>query len=630
MFNQSLNGRSLRRGTLILLLAVAALAALGQTGCTTLSEWVQNGFKVGPNYEPPPAPLPMDWIDTNDPNVRHGDPNLCSWWDVFDDPILTKLLYQSYANNLTVRAAGSQILSAQIARYIAKSELLPQAQTGILGYSRTMVSETGGTPPGPGPTFGTGLNPGAILSPVTTPASPITAATPTATGSFTNPINPGSAAAAGPGPGGGSGRGRYFMNIGMDLNASWELDFWGLFRRNLEAADASLDQSVNNYDELLVLLLANVATQYVEIRTFQRRLELARQNVALQEPLVAAYEKRYKAGIANSAPGYFQLLSNLENTRALIPFLEISLRQANNQLCILLGQPVHDLLPELGDGTVADPKNPKNRFVRIPEPREPAVVVGIPGAFLLRRPDVRAAEDQLRIQSAQIGISEAEMFPHIGINGTIGLASNSFRTWFEGKSITGSIGPTLTWNILQYGRLLANVRFQNVQLQQFVSQYQQAILNANEDAENALVAYLRTIQQADHLQRSANAAVGLTTYLIRQYKEGFLPAGAPDTSAFINQLFTSINFQVNQQDVAAQAQGNIALNLILLYRAMGGGWEIRKTDPNDVCAQANPEEATGPAPGTAPERLPVPKESIPTLPAPRPDPDTMPKEERKG
>jgi len=383
---------------------------------------------------------------------------------------------------------------------------------------------------------------------------------------------------------------RFFNNISTSLNASWELDFWGLFRRNLEAANASLEQSVNNYDEMLVLLLANVANQYVEIRTLQRRLELARENVALQEPLVAAYETRYKAGMENAYPGYYQLLSNLENTKALIPQLEISLRQANNQLCILLGQPVHDLLLELGDGTVPDPADPKKRMVRIPRPRDASVVVGIPGEFLLRRPDVRAAEDQLKIQSAQIGIAEAEMLPHIGINGSIGLASNNFQRLFEGRSFTGGLGPTLTWNILNYGRLLANVRFQNVQYSQFVATYQQAVLNANQDAENSLIAYLRIWDQSEHLQISADAAAKLTNYLIRQYEGGFLPPGAADTSAFITQLFTAVNFRVTQQDAAAQAEGNIALNLILLYRAMGGGWQIRQQDGHDVSAKARTDE----------------------------------------
>jgi len=585
MLNHSTARRLMQRGTLVLLFGLTAAAALVQTGCSAVSEWVHNGFKVGPNYEPPPSPVPNQWIDTNDPKVRQGDPNLCAWWDVFDDPILTELLHDSYANNLTIRAAGLQILQAQIARFIAKSELLPQAQNAILGYTRNMASGTGGSPIGPGASFGTALSPASTLSPVTAPSTPITGATPTGTGTTTSTSSFGVTGSATP-TGGGAAVTRFFNNMSTSLNASWELDFWGLFRRNLEAANASLDQSVNNYDEMMVLLLANVATQYVEIRTLQRRLELARGNVALQEPLVAAYKTRYMAGMLNAYPGYYQLLSNLENTRALIPQLEISLRQANNQLCILLGQPVHDLLGELGDGTVPDPADPKKRMVRIPRPRDVSVVVGIPGEFLLRRPDVRAAEDQLKIQSAQIGIAVAEMLPHIGINGSIGLASNNFQRLFEGRSFTGGIGPTLTWNIFNYGRLLANVRFQNVQYRQFVATYQQAVLNANQDAENSLIAYLRTWDQAEHLQLSADAAVNLTNYLVTQYEGGYLPPGAADTAAFITQLFTAVNFRVTQQDAAAQAEGNIALNLILLYRAMGGGWQIRLQDGHDVNAQA--------------------------------------------
>ena len=303
MFDRSTARRLIQGWRMRFLFGLAAAAALGQSGCTTLSEWVHNGFKVGPNYTPPPVLVPNQWIDTNDPKVRHGDPNLCAWWDVFDDPILTKLLHDSYANNLTVRAAGLQILQAQIARFIAKSELLPQAQNAILGYTRNMASATGGSPIGPGPTFGTALSPSTTLSFANVPPTPIAGATPIGSGTVFSPTN--FAIIGSTGPSGGVSTHRFFSNIATSLNASWELDFWGLFRRNLEAADASLDQSVNNYDEMLVLLLANVATQYVEIRTLQRRLELARRNVALQEPLVAAYEKRYKAGIANSVPGLF-------------------------------------------------------------------------------------------------------------------------------------------------------------------------------------------------------------------------------------------------------------------------------------------------------------------------------------
>jgi NodT family efflux transporter outer membrane factor (OMF) lipoprotein len=620
----------LQRGCWFLILGLTAGTALGLCGCTSLADWVHNGFKVGPNYQPPPAALPEQWIDAHDPLVRHGDPNIAAWWDVFDDPILAKLLHDSYANNLTLREAGLQILQSKIQRNIALSELLPQSQTFLAQYTHGVVSRNGGVPPGVGPTFGTGLGPSVVVSPVPNPSTPINGGTPfNDAGTTTTGTSPAVNGIGGGGAGGApQGTSRFFNNVATSLNLSWELDFWGLFRRNLEAANASLDQSLENFDEMLVLLLANVATQYVEIRTLQKRLELARKNVAQQEPLVDVYYKRYKAGIANSYPGYFQLKSNLENTKALIPQLEISLREANNQLCTLLGVPVHDLLPELGDGTVPDPADPSKRTVRIPRPRDYAVVVGIPGEFLMRRPDVQAAESQLRIQSAQIGIAEAEMFPHIGINGSIGLAANHFGRLFDQQSWTGNIGPSLTWSILNYGRLLANVRFQDLQFQQFVLSYQQTILNANQDAENSMVAYLKSLDQTQHLQSSADAAAKLTDYLLKQYREGFLPPGAADTSAFINQIFTAINFQVTQQDSAAQAEGNIALNLILLYRAMGGGWQIRLADGNCVCADVGvggvvPSQAA-PTPGreAAPlEKLPPPKPVPPPVPKPEVQPD---------
>jgi outer membrane protein TolC len=334
------------------------------------------------------------------------------------------------------------------------------------------------------------------------------------------------------------------------------------------------------------MLLANVATQYVEIRTVQKRLELARKNVALQEPLVETFYQRYKNGIANSTPGYFQLKSNLDNTRARIPQLEIALRQANNQLCTLLGVPVRDLLPELGDGSAATPGDKGPRTVRIPQPRSNSVVLDIPGDLLLRRPDVLAAEQKLRSQSAQIGIAEAEMLPHIGINGSIGLAAGSVNKLFNARSGTGDIGPSLTWNILNYGRLLANVRAQNFQYQEFVARYQQTLLNANQEAESALVAYLNTRDQSVHLLNSADSAASLTEYLVKQFKQGYLPPGAADTGGFINQIFTAVNFQVAQQDAAAVAEGNVALNLILLYRSVGGGWQLRLTEGDGTCATA--------------------------------------------
>jgi NodT family efflux transporter outer membrane factor (OMF) lipoprotein len=608
--------------------------ALGLAGCAGgIADWIHNGFKVGPNYERPPVPLPPQWLEQNSQRVRLGEPNLAAWWEVFDDPALSRLLHQAADQNLTVRQAAIQIIQAQIQRNIAATELLPQAQTAFLQYSHGVVSRNMGVPPGGGAVVTTGLTPSTVVGPIQTPSTPIAGATPFgAEGTTTTGTSPMiSAVAAGGGGGVATPPSRFFSNVATSMNFVWELDFWGALRRNLEAADASLDQSINNNDVILVQLLANVATQYVELRTLQKRLALARQNVAFQEPLVAKLNQQMVAGIANSKPAYFQLKSNLDNTRALIPPLEISLRQANNQLCILLGMPVRDLLPELGDGVVPDPRDPSKRAVRIPHPSDETVVLGIPGDTLLNRPDVRAMEQQLRIQSAQIGIAEAEMLPHIGINGSIGLAANRLKTLFNQQSLIGSIGPSLTWNILNYGRLLANVRFQNREYEKLVLSYQQTILNANQDAENALVAYLRSLDQSQYLQSSANAAVEVTSYYYNQLAQGYLPPAATSL-AFYNQIFTAVNFQVLQQDAAAQAEGNIALNLILVYRALGGGWQIRAQDVPEAAsgnrqgrvfgagafggaAECAPPPATpAPSPGLSPQPPPE------TLPSPTPAP----------
>jgi NodT family efflux transporter outer membrane factor (OMF) lipoprotein len=628
-----------QRGALFLSLWGFAWLALGQCGCTTsLSEWVHNGFKVGPNFQAPPAPLPPAFIDEHDERVQKGNPNLATWWDVFNDPILSGLIQKSYLRNLTLRAAYFQIQQAREAQAIALGELFPQVQNFLLQYTHSEASINRGAAAVAGTTFGTTLAPAAMVSPVTMPSTPIAGMTPSIgvpqgpTNTPTSPTVGAVVSSSGGTPGVSAGSGRFFSNIATSLNLAWELDVWGLFRRNLEAADASLDQSVDNYDEQIVLLFANVATQYVELRTLQKRLELARKNVALQEPLVETFRKRYKAGIANSFPGYHQLLSNLENTRALIPQLEITLRQVNNQLCVLLGIPVRDLLPELGDGTAPDPESPSKREVFIPRPKDYSVVVGIPGDLLLSRPDVKASFQQLKIQSAEIGIAEAQLYPHIGVNGSIGLAADRLGRLFSSNSMTGSIGPSLTWNILNYGRLLANVRLQDAQYQQFVAVYQNTVLNANQDAENALVAYLKSIDQARHLKESADAAAKLTGYLVKQFKEGYLPPGAVDTSAFINQIFTAVNFQVTQQDAAAQAEGNIALNLILLYRAMGGGWQIRLSEGRYPCAHhcapdlsilPVPPELVDPSagPSAAPaEKLPPPRPVAPPVPGSGPGP----------
>jgi NodT family efflux transporter outer membrane factor (OMF) lipoprotein len=568
-----------RRGITVLSLCLTAVLALLQGGCgTSWSEWIHNGFKVGPNYKKPPAPLPEHWIEANDPHVNPHDPNLTTWWDVFNDPMLSNLIQRAYPGNLSLRAAAYRVYEARANLAIAVGELLPQSQTANASYTRREISLNGA---------------GGTAALGTTGAAFGTGGVPTGAGT-------GSTAAAG-------GFNRFSSNWATSLNLSWELDFWGKFRRAVEAADSTLDASVENYDEALVILLSNVATQYVQYRTLQRRLELARINVSQQEPLVEISLKQMKEETADSIPSYYQLKSNLESTKALIPQLETQLRAANDQLCLLLGIPVRDLAPILGDG-----REPGKEIVNIPHPISEMIVVGIPGQMLLRRPDVRAAERNAKAQSAQIGVAEAEWYPHIAINGSLGLSANRFALLFDQRSWTGSIGPSLSWNILNYGRILANVRLQDATFLELVMTYQNTVLTANQEAEDAMLAYLNALVRSKNLTDSAVAARKASDYLRNQFEKGFVPKGQT-TSVFVNRLFTALNFTVTQEDIAAQAQGDIALNLILLYRALGGGWQIRLQDllPNGKCAPRPPDDGGFLVPGSLLPPIPQPLEPLP-------------------
>lgn len=581
-------------------LGLVAALSLADCGCSTsFSEWVHNGFKVGPNYHKPPVPLAKEWIDVGrDPRVRVGEPNLASWWTVFSDPVLNNLVFRSYRSNFSLRATAFQVLEQKARLALAVGELLPQAQTFDASYTRREISLNGGGGSGIGSVIGT------------------TGAATGGTGGGTSTGAPGTTTGTAITQGGGGGGGRFFDNWSTSANLSWELDFWGKFRRAVASADASLDQSIENYDEALVILISNVATQYIQYRTLQRRIELAENNVKEEKVWVDKLYEQWKVNKIVKA-AYLQIKTSWEQTQALIPPLQTALRAANDQLCLLLGVPVHDLAPELGSGQITAP-NPLAKLVddvektvtmtRIPVPDDTSVAVAIPGQYLLRRPDVQAAERAVKAQSEQIGIAEAEWYPHIAINGSIGLSADKLGKLFNTKSWNGSIGPSLTWNILEYGRILANVRFQDYFFQQLVATYQNTVLVANQEAEDALAAYLYALDQSEILYQAAIDATEALYIYRAQEKQGKL--------GDYNLLFTVQNTAVQLQDQAAQARGNIALNLILLYRAMGGGWQIRIPDAQNGCKDFHPVGPPGPGPG-----LPGndgPGNGIEVLPQPNP------------
>ena len=300
-----------------------ALFLLLLSGCTSPSDYIHNGFKVGPNYSKPAAAVSQNWIDASDKRVRNESDDLSCWWTVFKDPALDSLICCAYRQNLTLREAGLRVLESRAQLGIAVGNLFPQSQYMSADYTHGAFSrETAGQ------------STSAIAKP-------------------------------------------FYDQWDYGFTLNWELDFWGRFRRAIESNSDTLDASVEDYDDVLVTLLGDVATNYVELRTLQKRIEVARANVELQRQTLVLTDARFKAGTTSELDVY-QARSTLEQTEAQIPELEIGLRQANNQICILLGIPLEELQGKLGPGQI--PTAP------------PEVCLGIPADLLRRRPDVRRAE----------------------------------------------------------------------------------------------------------------------------------------------------------------------------------------------------------------------------------------------
>jgi NodT family efflux transporter outer membrane factor (OMF) lipoprotein len=536
--------------------ASVAGAVLLNGGCVTTGplDYIRNGFKVGPNYCRPPAPVAPEWIESKDPNVQNR--HLQDWWGVFNDPKLNSLIDTAYDQNLTLRIVGTRVLQARAQQAIAVGSFFPQTQQATGQYSRVNLSRNEPN----NPTALSALLPSLGLGPGV--ASP-----------FTN----------------------NYSEWNAGFNVGWELDFWGRYRRAIESNNANLDASVENFDNALVTLLADVATNYVQYRVAQQRIKIARANIQAQAKLVALAEQQEKVGTATKIDTE-QLRTLLEQTRSTIPALQIAQGQANDVLCTLLGLPPRDLEPELGPGPEID----ADALNADPVPTIPAwVAVGIPADLLRQRPDVRSAERQVAAQSAEIGVAEADLYPTIFINGIIGYEAQDLSKLFESRSFMGTITPNFKWNILNYGRIANNVHLQQAKTQELIDTYQNDVLTAAQQVQTALRGFLRSREQAADLARSVKAAVAATKVL----EKNFI-----DLKADVNRLYTLENTQLQEQDNLAVAQGNVALSLINVYRYLGGGWELR--NEKESCREAPPiaEAVQGVLPAaTGPGPLPMPR-----------------------
>jgi outer membrane protein TolC len=282
-------------------------------------------------------------------------------------------------------------------------------------------------------------------------------------------------------------------------------------------------------------------------------LEFAHNNVALQQESARIAEVRRQAAAVDSEIDAPQSKSNLARTQAAIESLKIARRQAENRLSVLLGMPPHDL-SYLLTGLSTIPEAPEQ------------IRLSIPGELLRRRPDVRRAERELAARSAEIGILVSELYPGVSLNGTLFLDAAQFPFLFGPRAWAGTVGPSFRWNLLNYGRVVNSIRAQDSRFQQQVATFQQTVLRANEEVENAVIAFLRYHDQIEFLEVSVREAQEAVRVSQARYQAGQID---------FNRLFTLEELLVVQQDQLASSRGNLATSLVQVYKALGGGWEIR-------------------------------------------------------
>ena len=347
-----------------------------------------------------------------------------------------------------------------------------------------------------------------------------------------------------------------YLDLNAGLGIGWEMDLWGRFKRGVEAADADMLVSIANYDDVMVSLTASVASAYSQIRTFEQRLLIAKSNIDIQKNSLKIADIRFQNGVTTELDVH-QARALLLNTQASIPALKIGLQQTMHALSTLLGLPPGNLGKQLmEEGTIP---------TALAE-----VAIGIPAELLRRRPDIRKAELQAAAQSARIGIAEAELYPHFSLVGSIGLRSSdtfdsTLGDLFQSDSLETFAGPSLSWNILNYGRIKNNVRVQDARLQQLIVAYQNTVLEASREVEDALVGFIRAQEQVTFLGESVDVAKKSVALALVQYRDG---------AADYQRVLDTQKVLVGQQDLFTARRGDVAVALITLYRALGGGWQV--------------------------------------------------------
>lgn len=486
------------------------------------------GCKVGPNFSRPKPPLiSPEYAEATVPETATYE-DLTYWWAALNDPTLDSLIAEACRQNLDLREAYYRVVVSRARLGVVRADRLPHVHaTGEYAYrdfaenASQFISSSAGN------------------------------------------------------------RGFNFNSMGFD--SRWEIDLFGKIARAIESAAAELDAEFENYRDVKVILLAEVASTYTQLRLAQERIEIAQRNLAAQQATLRVVRERHESGLV-SPLDVAQAESNVYITAATIPALQQLETVASNQIAFLLGRTPDARFRE------------RLAFGRIPSPPS-SLGVGLPADLLARRPDIRRAELEVASASALIGVAVAEKYPQISILGTISVDAKDVGMWFDPGSLAHSIGPSFRWNIINFNQLNNAIEGRSAEFQIAIVNYQRTVLAAVQEVEDGLVTFHRQGQRAVELQRAIGATQRAVSSGQVRYESGLIG---------FQPLLDSQREQLFAEDTYANSRAETLLGIIRVYKALGGGWNSRCCV--EIAANESPAQGLNPPTELVPEQLPKPQE----------------------
>ncbi|WP_054634254.1 efflux transporter outer membrane subunit [Pantoea stewartii] len=468
------------------------------------------GCSVGPDYQAPKPQLPGSYhaLDSQERSKPQTSAVDTRWWRNFNDPQLDSLIARAIAGNLSLQQTVLRIAGAR--------EQLSQAQGGLfpsLNGSAKVTRQQLGLE---GLLKANGVN-DQVDSTVASQLNGLTQPLTLYQGSF---------------------------------DASWELDLWGKVRRQIESANAQQQAAIEQRNDALVSLEAEVVRAWLQLRGAQATVNTLQQQIAVADQTWQLTQSQQRNGLAP--------LTDVENARAQLSSLQAQLpqyqaqtRQAMNGLAVLIGK-----TPGALDAELQTPK----ALPALPN----AVAVGIPSTLARRRPDIRQAEAKLHAQTAGIGVSVAQLFPSLSLTGQLGVRNTDASYLDDWSSHFYSVGPSLSIPLFQGGRLVSSVKLARAQQASAALDYRQTVLTALQDVENALVSYRADQQRVTALDETTGALQRTFDLASDSYRQGL--------STFLEVLDAQRQL-AQAEEQATQARMQSGLDLVALYKALGGGWE---------------------------------------------------------